>query len=456
MSEETEKLFAERLGRYQAAIALEPTDRIPIATGSNYFAEVYSGNTNQETVYDTKKWLQGEVAFCRDFPEVDVLRDNRIWGPLFDAVGLKTYKLPGRDLPPNSQFQFVEQEYMKADEYDVLIHDPVAFMFERWLPRVLGEFQERGSVRSYLAFLKGGMAQMMMGQIMRNRTFHLQNEMGMPQPAAGFFLAPFDVLGDSMRGLTGIMTDIYRQPDKVIAACDVLAFEMANLALATADPFKRWPILAPTHKASFLSPEQFQRFYWPSFKKTMEILIEAGHTIRAYLEGDWGPHWHHMLELPRGKVLCDIDNPGDIFKAKKEIGHHQCIAGGIKDSQFIIGTPEEMRQQVKTLCESVGQGGGFIISGGCNFPYATKPENLRALIDAVLEYGIYDETVKPQPKETPPGPVGAKGFKYPKVVTPWEIKRDELGGVQGDEGLIRRSWETLESMAYAWLWQWVL
>ncbi len=47
MAEDVEKLYAERLGRYQAAIALEPTDRIPIATGSNYFAEVYSGNTNQ-------------------------------------------------------------------------------------------------------------------------------------------------------------------------------------------------------------------------------------------------------------------------------------------------------------------------------------------------------------------------------------------------------------------------
>ena len=49
---EIKALFEQRLGRYQAAIALEPTDRIPIATGSNYFAEVYSGNTHQTTVYD--------------------------------------------------------------------------------------------------------------------------------------------------------------------------------------------------------------------------------------------------------------------------------------------------------------------------------------------------------------------------------------------------------------------
>jgi len=278
--------------------------------------------------------------------------------------------------------------------------------------------------------------------------------MGMPQPMAGFFLAPFDVLADGMRGLTGALMDCYRQPEKVIAACDVLVDEMANLALSTADPFKRWPIFVPTHKACFLSPEQFDTLYWPSFKRVMEILIGAGHTIRAYLEGDWSRHWRHMLELPKGRVLCDIDNEGDIFKAKKEIGHHQCLAGGIKDPQFILGTPEEMRRQVKLLCETVGQGGGFIISGGCNFPYTTKPENFRAMIDAVMEYGVYDTAVKPHALPTPAGEI--KAFNYPKMVTPWEVKKAELGGVMGNESLIAEPWKRLESMAYVWLWQWVL
>jgi hypothetical protein len=454
MSEDMKKLFDERLGRYQAAIALAPTDRVPIAPGSNYFSEVYSGNTNQETIYNPEKWLQAELTFCRDFPEVDVLRDNRIWGPMFDAVNLKTYRLPGRDLEPMDQFQFVEDEYMKADEYDLLIKNPVGFLFERWLPRILGEFGERGSIRSYMAFLKAGMAQATFGQIMRNRTMVLQNEVGMPQPMAGFFLAPFDVLADGMRGLTPIFMDCFRQPDKVVAACDVLVNEMANMALSTADPLKRWPIFVPTHKACFLSPEQFDLFYWPSFKKVLEILINAGHTIRAYLEGDWSHHWHHMLELPKGTILCDIDNEGDIFKAKREIGHHQCLAGGIKDSQFILGTPDEMRTQVKMLCETVGRGGGFIISGGCNFPYTTKPENFRAMTEAVLKYGCYDEDIKPAPRTAPAGEM--KAFRFPRMVTPWEVKKSEIGGVKGDEGLIQKPWETLEAVAYIWLWQWVL
>ena len=150
-----QKLFDERLGRYQAAIALEPTDRIPVATGTNVYAEVYSGNTRQETIYNPDKWLQAELAFIKDFPEFDVLRNNRIFAPMYDAIDLKSYKLPGPQLSAQSDFQFIEAEYMLANEYDELIANPVKFMFDRFLPRVMGEMKERGSIRSYMAFRSG-------------------------------------------------------------------------------------------------------------------------------------------------------------------------------------------------------------------------------------------------------------------------------------------------------------
>jgi hypothetical protein len=455
MSRNADELFEERLGRYQACIALEPTDRIPIAPGTNYFSEVYSGYNQQEILYEPEKWLEAEKAFCRAFPEVDVLRNNRIWGPLYDAIGAKTYKLSGRDLEPTAQFQFVEQEYMKADEYDSLIKDPPQFIIDVLLPRILGELADRGSGRSYIAMVKGGMAQMMMGQIMRNRAEVLAKECGMPQPMAGFFYAPFDCLGDAMRGLTGILMDTYRQPDKVLEACDMLVDEMVYLGLSTGDPLKRYPIFVPTQKRTFLSPDQFDKFYWPSFKKVMGMLIEAGYKIRAYLEGDWGRHWHHMLEMPKGTVLCDIDTQGDIFKAKKDIGHHQCIAGGMPDSALILGTPEQVRAQVKLLCETVGKGSGFIINAGCNIPYTTKPENFKAMVDAIMEFGIYDERRKPKPKTAPPSPSTLTSLGKRRVLTPWEVKRAELGDIRGDEDLIRKPWEMLEAMAHTWMWQWV-
>ncbi len=455
MPEELRQLFEERLGRYHAAISLEPHDRIPIATGSNYFAEVYSGNTKQETIDDPEKWLQAEIKFSQDFPEVDVLRDNRIYGPLYDALDVKTYKLPGRELSPDTQFQFVEKDYMKEDEYDDLINDPTGFMIDILLPRILGELANRGTGRSYVAMLKAGFAQMMMGGIMRNRGMVLEQKCGMPQPMAGFFLAPFDALADAMRGMTATFLDMFRRPEKVLAACDVLVQEMAHLALSLGDPLKRYPIFIPTHKAIFMSPDQFDTFYWPSFKKVMEIIIDSGYSIRAYLEGDWRNHWHHMREMPKGRVLCDIDTQGDIFQAKKDLEGYQCVAGGVQDSMLILGTPDRVRAHVRELCERAGKGGGYIISAGCNFPYDTKPENFRAMIDTVMDYGWHNKAIKAKPKPAPTT-TKAEALKPRKVLTPWEVKKAELGQISGDENLIKKNWEQLEAMAHTFIWQWTL
>jgi len=456
MSDDTKRVFEERLRRYQAAISLEIPDRIPISAGSNYFAEVYAGYNNQEFIYDSSKWIKADEKFVKDFPEVDNLRSGRFWGPYHDAVGWKLYKLPGRDLSPNAQFQFVEGERMKSDEYDLLINNPVEFMFERFLPRALWDFRQRGSLRSYIAFLKGGMAAVMMGGMMRNRIMHLQNVLGMPLPMAGVMLAPFDYLADGLRGLKGIMIDIHRQPDKVLEACEAIIPDIVNAALAIADPLRRYPIFMPLHRGAhpFLSPQQFDTFYWPSFKKAMLMLIDAGYTIRAYLEGDWGPNWKYFTEMPRGKILCDIDVQGDIFKAKEDLKGYQCIAGGMPDSLLVLGTPDEVKQRAKLLCETVGKDGGYIINGGCGIPYHTKPENYRAMLDAVVEYGRYYEGPTKFEIQMNLGP--PEGWKPPprRVVTPWEVKREELGKIVGDEEIIRENWEALEHRAYNWLWSW--
>jgi len=457
MSDSVKALYEERLKRYQAAIALAPTDRIPIAPGSNYFAEVYSGFNHQEYMYDASKWIEADRKFIEDFPETDVLRTTRVWGPIQDILGFNTYKLPGRDLPPNVQFQFIEGERMKPEEYDILIRNPAEFIFEYYLPRVFDVLKDRTSARSYVAFLKAGMAQMYWNNMLKARGQFLQIEMGMPMATMGLVLSPFDALADGLRGLRGIMLDVHRRPEKIQEACEALVPELVNSVLGSADPLRRYPIFMPLHRGCypFLSPKQFEELYWPSLKKVVQLLIDAGYTVRAYLEGNWGPNWHHWRELPKGKVLLDIDGPGDIVKAKEDLGGYQCIAGGLADSDLTVGTPEHVREKVKFLCETVGKDGGYIISGGCNIPYDTKPENYRAMIDAIMEYGRYRDKTEFEVQINPNPP---EGWEPPKghVLTPWEVKKEEIGEIMGDEELIKAAWEMFERMAFNWTFGWIL
>ena len=77
------------------------------------------------------------------------------------------------------------------------------------------------------------------------------------------------------------MKDMFRQPDNV-KACEALVPIIVNMAKAT-EINKQLPIFNATHKPSFLSPKQFDEFYWPTLKCLM-MLIEDGWKIRIFLE----------------------------------------------------------------------------------------------------------------------------------------------------------------------------
>ncbi|WP_213951769.1 uroporphyrinogen decarboxylase family protein [Tepidanaerobacter syntrophicus] len=451
MTKEIQELFNQRLGRVQAAMALEPVDRVPITFNTTYYAEKSSGYTYQQIMYDPAIWTKVELDFAKKYPEIDTFRTNLTWAPAWDVLNHQLWKVPGRDIPPGSLQQFVEKEWMKADEYRMFIDDPIGYRMDVYFPRIIGEYKERGSIRSYAAFLKSGFVSGMVGAMNKERLSRLENEAGMPAPCAGGFTAPFDYLADNYRGLHGITRDMFRQPENVIEACEALLPDLVNKARASADPQKRYPIFIATHKPCFMSPKQFDTFYWPTFKKGMMMLIDAGYTFRVFLEGDWSPHWHHLNEIPKGKLLCDVDNEADIFEAKQAFGSQQFITGGMPTDMLILGSPEDIRKRVKLLCETVGKYGGWGPNGGGHIPEDTKPENFRALLDAVLEYGKYSDGPPPQPKSAPEPTADVK-FPEPGVVTPWEvIKNENNWKIPGDEELIKKNWEMLERMAYNWI-----
>ena len=48
---------------------------------------------------------------------------------------------------------------------------------------------------------------------------------------AGILKAPFDILADKLRGYKGLCMDMFRQPKKVLAACEALAPHLLQVAL---------------------------------------------------------------------------------------------------------------------------------------------------------------------------------------------------------------------------------
>jgi uroporphyrinogen-III decarboxylase len=148
-------------------------------------------------------------------------------------------------------------------------------------------------------------------------------------------------------------------------------------------------VFIPLHRGAggFMSNEQFAKFYWPSLKKILLTLIDAGLTPMPFFEGDYTQRLEFLTELPEGKVLGHFQDV-DVKKFKKILGDTMCFRGNVPAGLLIAGTPQKIKDYVKMLIDMLADNGGLIIDGGSGIPYESRPENVEAMTEAVFEYGV--------------------------------------------------------------------
>jgi uroporphyrinogen-III decarboxylase len=148
-------------------------------------------------------------------------------------------------------------------------------------------------------------------------------------------------------------------------------------------------VIMPLHKGadSFMSIKQYETFYWPTFKKVVMALVNEGIYPILFAEGSYNKRLDIIGDFPKGSVAWYFDQT-DIFEAKKKIGDKLCIIGNVPTSLIMTGTPQQVKEHCRKLIEVCGKGGGYVLAGGANVDEG-NPENLRAMMAAVREYGVY-------------------------------------------------------------------
>jgi uroporphyrinogen-III decarboxylase len=398
MATDMEQRYQERLNRYLTAMRNEKPDKVPIRPFVAEFTAKYAGYTCQEVAHDYEKAFDAARKCAADF-DWDAVVSNMVfvWTGLTEAMSLKYYAVPGIQIPPDVAFQYIEppeeNAHMQPDEYDQLIEDPTGYLFNVWLPRVANDVSPMGrptSFRNNLSLVKGGMAMMQYFNAFGTQNERLRRESGTVSAIAGILKAPFDIIADKLRGYKGLCTDMYRQPDKVLAACDAMAPHLLQVAVMTSDPEKKVPVGLWMHRGCvpFLSPQQFEKFYWPTLKWIIEELWKRGIQTLFYAEGEWNPNLKYIAELPDRSIIYHVDR-GDIFEVHQAVGHKFCLSGGIPNDLLAFGTPDEVRDCCKKVIDGVAGDGGYIMDASAIMQNDTQIENLKAMTEFTREYGVY-------------------------------------------------------------------
>lgn len=391
MEEDKKRLYEDRRKRYLAAMNLEKPDKVPITLFVSEYMARNAGYTLQEIYYQQSKNFESGDKYLENH-DVDAFggAPSLWWAGMHDATNAKYLKFAGRELESNTQFQFVEGEYMLADDYDRFIDNPTEWINQVYMPRLMGEMETPGSFRANSAIIKGAMAMAMNMGMGQQAWARWTEEYGAVPFFTGMSKAPFDTLGDTLRGLKGIMTDMRRRPDKLLAAMDVLVGHNVYYGMATAAGDTDYPLFMPLHRGSypFLNPKQWDEFYWPTFKKVIETFWSYGKRVLFYAEGNWTPYLEKIAELPEKSIIFHVDMT-DMAEAKAVLGKKFCISGNVPNSLLAFGTPEEVKKYVKDLLDKYAGDGGFILDSAAVIESDAEVANIQAMIEAGREYGIY-------------------------------------------------------------------
>lgn len=415
VSPEAERLYKQRATRIKDAIQLKKLpDRIPVIALSGFFPAKYCGLTTREVMYDYNKLLEAWKKYVFDFaPDAHIGAVAPCPGIIFDILDYKLYSWPGHGVANNHSYQCLEGEYMMADEYDQLIQDPTDFFLRVYFPRIFGALEPFKQLSPFInileiVFVPGNLVPLGMPNVQEAFKKFLEagseaikwagimasfkkqmTENGYPAMFAGATKAPFDVIGDTLRGTKGIILDMYRQPDKVLAAVEAMIPFMIRMGVNAAKMGGGPLVNIPLHKGAdgFLSDEQFKKFYWPSFRKVLMGLINEGCVPFCFAEGGYNSRLEVISDLPKGKVMWSFDLT-DMAKAKKILGNTACICGNMPVALLNVGTKQQITDYARKIIDVAGKGGGYIMVNGAVIDEA-KPENVRAMFDFTKEYGIY-------------------------------------------------------------------
>ena len=415
MTNSAKELYKERVKRFHDAVSLKRPDRVPIASASSYFFYKYAGLNYKEAMYDYEKASNAVKESMKKLQWDMVPHVALIPGPVMELFGLTQYRWPGYDLPDDNNFQFIEGEYMSGDEYDELLADPNGFTIKKLMPRmsrllepladlppahwlssgpsllrILGTLAGSPQMVQILETLQRAGTEMVKYNEIRARFVEEMKEEGFPMMAAPHCNAPYDWITDYLRGMRGIMLDIYRNPDKLLAAIDVFTPMLIQSTLQVAKKSGNPRVFMPLHRGAdgFMSNEQFAKFYWPSLKKILLTQIDAGLTPMPFFEGDYTERLEFLTELPKDKVLGNF-HLVDLKKFKKVLGDRMCFRGNVPAGLLVTSTPQKVKDYVKMLIDTLADNGGLIIDGGSGIPYESKPENVEAMTEAVFDYGVY-------------------------------------------------------------------
>lgn len=149
-----------------------------------------------------------------------------------------------------------------------------------------------------------------------------------------------------------------------------------------------------TQRGMLISPDLWREVFKPRFKHVYDEFnsVNDDVVIAYHSCGSIGPIINDLIEIG-----LDVLNPiqpraegMELSRLKESYGDRLAFFGGIDIQRTLpLGSPRQVKREVKNCIESAARGGGYLLAPAHNIQPDTPFENINALYEGVERYGRY-------------------------------------------------------------------
>lgn len=141
-------------------------------------------------------------------------------------------------------------------------------------------------------------------------------------------------------------------------------------------------------RGPIMSPKSYREVVLPRFRDVIQGYRSLGLYVIKHCDGDVRVFIDDWIEA--GIHCLDPIDPGgnlDMKEIKERYGQAICLKGNIDcTGNLVDGTPEQVEEEVRRCIEHGGKN-GLILSSSNTIHRGVKPENYRAMLDALRKFG---------------------------------------------------------------------
>lgn len=140
-----------------------------------------------------------------------------------------------------------------------------------------------------------------------------------------------------------------------------------------------------------MSPATFREIFYPGLKRVMRGYKDLGLFVIKHTDGNIMPILDMIMDTDID-CIDPIDPVAgmDLAYMKKTYGDRFAIKGNVDCAQTMtFGSVQDVIEETKKCIDIAAPGGGYILSSSNSIHSKVKPENYKAMVETVQEYGKY-------------------------------------------------------------------